>query len=138
ESADSGFWTDTGARPGLAEAAPHEFEQMVDEMDVGSGLETPSTDIELVCRQRALDAIRRDPRFISRLRKEGAWWLDIQKKIYANLKDTIHGEWDKAFELVPWVLTQLFGPQNDGWRTEKRIDTHGDPKAYVIITAIKK
>ena len=68
----------------------------------------------------AIRAFGDDGKFSDRLRRYGVPWRGVQERLKEGLPDVLSDRDGLAFKLVPKAMNRLFGPQDEGWRTERR------------------
>lgn len=75
-------------------------------------------DMEVMYRNRAVEAVRADSVLLERLR-EGTPWRAVTAAIEGALPDVLTDRNRKAYDLTPFVMDTIFGPQPMGWDTYK-------------------
>lgn len=71
-------------------------------------------------KQAAVAAFKADSQFINDLRTNGAPWGGLKERLKRALPEDLYDRDSIAYQLVREAVTAVLGPQNVGWRTEKR------------------
>lgn len=79
------------------------------------------------------DIIKSDRQFINNLQKYGAPWRSIQEHIKKNLPISVSDRDNVAYTLVPKMMNEIFGQQNQAWTTEKRPSKSGNGYTTWIV-----
>ncbi len=109
--------------------ARQQAEDDQDAEDTASGVED---DFRTSVTRKALDEFTANTVLHDQIRSEGMFWWDIQLSLMDSLPRTMTDKKDTAYSLVPKALNQIFGER--GWRTEKRPDSEGRERSWVIVS----
>jgi hypothetical protein len=75
-------------------------------------------DAKAILEARAIDGLRSDAETMARLQNDaGMPWGLVTAALEKHLPDTVDQRQEFAFRLVPRALTELFGPEGQGWQT---------------------
>jgi uncharacterized protein len=83
----------------------------------------PTVDILQLIEQRAINSLQDDKELLDKVRKEGIAWGAIKAFFMEVIPNEMDDRGGIAFQLVSKVLTQIFGPQNEGWHSYKHPQT---------------
>lgn len=81
----------------------------------------------------AVNALLEEHSLMSRLEKSGVPWRAIQEFLKSALPQGLENRSNAAYRLVPRVMDAAFGPQNTGWKTEKRPAKNGKGETTWIV-----
>jgi hypothetical protein len=73
----------------------------------------------------AIEAFGSDQQFQKKLQNYGVPWRGIQERLKDELPERLSNRDDIAHRLTPTAMVAVFGPQNTGWKTEKRQSKSG-------------
>lgn len=79
--------------------------------------EDESVDVLEVYESRAIQALRIDPEFTSKISGEGIAWGTIKHLLKKKLPSSLEDLDDRAYQLVRKALDEILGPQNEGWHS---------------------
>jgi hypothetical protein len=89
--------------------------------DTHSGeTEVPEPSLLRPYEEAAIKALRSDQQFVERLRRYGVPWRGVQERLKEELPDVLSDRDKIAYGLLPKAMDAVFGPQQKGWKTEKR------------------
>lgn len=88
----------------------------------GEELDT-AVDMELLYRNRAIQAIREDSGLLTKIESDGVPWRAVLAAIEKSLPDSIEDKNNKSYNLTAPVLTEIFGAQDIGWHSYRA--SHG-------------
>lgn len=143
------FWSSVGGKPYPISFRALSFEKMHRTRDPQyqeKGVETFSvilkeefqmvsetgeevTDVLSALEEEAINALRNNTFILRKLKSEaGCSWGELRNFLMGCLPDTIDDKGQFAYNLVPKVMNNLFGPQNQGWETLRYQD-----KAFIKL-----
>jgi DNA helicase HerA-like ATPase len=94
--------------------------QPVETFDSESSEIDEKEDILQTYERAAIEAFKEDTEFLERIRKSGMPWRGVLEQLKAKLPEVLSDRDNIAHELVPKAMTEVFGAQKKGWKTEKR------------------
>ena len=68
----------------------------------------------------AIEAFREDTGFLERIRTSGMPWRGVLERLKTELPEVLSDRDQIAYGLVPKAMTEVFGAQDTGWKTERR------------------
>lgn len=83
-------------------------------------IEPEAEDVLHIFEQRAIEALKADPKIMEKINSEGYPWGGLNAFIRDLLPESLDDRGQLAYNLVPKVLNEIFGPQNSGWHAFKR------------------
>lgn len=85
--------------------------------------------------QKAATLISADATFISKLKKDGVTWAGVKQAIYNTLPDVLDSEErdSLAYRLVKPVLDSIFGPQDEGWKSQRKPRRSGEGSTVWVV-----
>lgn len=116
-------------------AAVREQVEQVGEIAVAPdrGNEGPDEAVDILAQLEALAVagLRKNQKLMAWLQGEpGAVWYEVQLFLATFLPEEIDSRNDYAYQLVPRVMTEIFGPQNEGWHSARK-EWYGKMKTFL-------
>jgi len=68
----------------------------------------------------AIEAFKEDTKFLERIRTSGMPWRGVLERLKKELPEVLSDRDQIAYGLVPKAMTEVFGAQDTGWKTERR------------------
>lgn len=85
-------------------------------------------------RRQVIRAMKQDTEFLSRIRRNGMTWKGVMAAMEKHVPAGIANKNDFVYEFVRRTLIEVFGDEDVGWRTEKRMLRDGSGfTTWVII-----
>ena len=112
-----------------APAAPVDASATTDEDDKTA---LPADFLKLA-RQQALATLKKDDDFWRNFNSQGITWGVVKYKLKDALPDSLEDRDDMAYQMVSEAMSELVGPQDQAWHTEKRlVKSSGKEKVWIV------
>lgn len=72
------------------------------------------------CARAAIAGLKQEKKLLDDIRARGTPWMGVQVALTKSLPTQLDNREEIAYRLVVRAMTEVFGPQNEKWRTEKR------------------
>jgi hypothetical protein len=79
--------------------------------------------------------LKTNQKLLEDIRSRGVTWRAVVAALEEALPDVLEGRNDFAYKLVPAALDEIFGPQNTGWRTERRQKVSGSGQTTWVVAS---
>lgn len=73
-----------------------------------------------IIKTKAVAAIKSDEKLMENIKSEGVPWGALNSEILKVIPDTFRDAKNVAYNMVPRVLDEIFGPQDQNWETFKK------------------
>jgi hypothetical protein len=83
----------------------------------------------------AIATLKTNQKLLEDIRSRGVTWRAVVAALEEALPDVLEGRNDFAYKLVPAALDEIFGPQNTGWRTERRQKVSGSGQTTWVVAS---
>jgi hypothetical protein len=91
------------------------------------------TDFLKLARQQALATLKKDDDFWRNFNNHGITWGVVKYKLKDALPDSLEDRDDMAYQMVSEAMSELVGPQDQAWHTEKRlVKSSGKEKVWIV------
>lgn len=82
----------------------------------------------------AIAAFKADDRILERIRRYGMAWRGVLERLKEEIPFEVYDREKIAYSLVPKAMTEVFGAEDVGWKTEKRQRRDGPGETtYVVV-----
>lgn len=95
----------------------------------------PRIDVRETQVRTAISEFAKDTALLERIRSTGVTWWDVQKKLMDSLPGVMSRDErsDLAYSIVTRALTEVLGPENQAWHTERAPRPGSDkPTAWIM------
>jgi hypothetical protein len=103
------------------------------EIAIENNVDAEPIDVLAAYKSNALEALRNNTDVMGRLHDRGLPWGAVMRELINALPDTLQDRDAVAYDLVREALEQIFGPENEGWRTFKRPNKDGKQITWVKV-----
>jgi hypothetical protein len=78
------------------------------------------TDALRIYEEKAIQSLKDDSAMMEKIKGDGVAWGGLKHFLLSSLPSTLDDRDKIAYQLVPKALTEIFGPQNQGWNSFKK------------------
>jgi hypothetical protein len=89
------------------------------EVEAEASVDEPVDFLE-TCARAAIAGLKQEKKLLDDIRSRGTPWMGVQSALVKSLPTQLDNREEIAYRLVVRAMTEVFGPQNENWRTEKR------------------